>query len=103
MSRNKYLSFRTAEGVRKTFFKANVTVLLLIIRNNVTISRLYQIGSELADNFSLVDSTAKIRVAVISVKVKINQLLKQYQIKQIIVTRRSYHPVHSVQYRLICP
>ena len=64
MSRNKYLSFRTAEGVRKTLFKANVTVLLLILRNNVTISRLYRIGrqlqpvelaaSELADNFSLV-------------------------------------------------
>ena len=43
MSRNKYLSFRTAEGVWKTLFKANVTVLLLILRNNVTISRLYRI------------------------------------------------------------
>ena len=46
MSRNKYLSFRTAEGVRKTLFKANATVLLLILRNNVTIS-LLRIGRQL--------------------------------------------------------
>ena len=47
MSRNKYLSFRTAEGVRKTLFKANATVLLLILRNNVTISPLNRIGRQL--------------------------------------------------------
>ena len=47
MSRNKYLSFRTAEGVGKTLFKANVTVLLLILRNNVNISPLNRIGRQL--------------------------------------------------------
>ena len=46
-SRNKYLSFRTAEGVRKTLFKTNVTVLLLILRNNVNISPLDRIGRQL--------------------------------------------------------
>ena len=64
MSRNKYSSFRTAERVWKTLFKANVTVLLLVLINNVNISRLNWIGrqlqpvelaaGELADNFSLV-------------------------------------------------
>ena len=47
MSRNKHSSFRTAERVWKTLFKANVTVLLLVCRNNVTISRLNQIGRQL--------------------------------------------------------
>ena len=64
MSRNKYSSFRTAERVWKTLFKANVTVLLLVLIKNVNISRLNRIGrqlqpvklaaGELADNFSLV-------------------------------------------------
>ena len=47
MSRSKYLSFRTAERVWKTLFKANVTVLLLVCRNNVTISHLNRIGRQL--------------------------------------------------------
>ena len=47
MSRNKYSSFRTAERVWKTLFKANVTVLLLVLINNVNISRLNRIGRQL--------------------------------------------------------
>ena len=47
MSRNKYSSFRTAERVSKTLFKANVTVLLLALINNVNISRLNRIGRQL--------------------------------------------------------
>ena len=47
MSRNKYSSFRTAERVSKTLFKANVTVLLLVLINNVNISRLNRIGRQL--------------------------------------------------------
>ena len=51
MSRNKYSSFRTAERVwktpGKTLFKANVTVLLLVLINNVNISRLNRIGRQL--------------------------------------------------------
>ena len=47
MSRNKYSSFRTAERVWKTLFKANVTVLLLVLIKNVNISRLNRIGRQL--------------------------------------------------------
>ena len=47
MSRNKYSSFRTAEQVWKTLFKANVTVLLLVLINNVNISPLNRIGRQL--------------------------------------------------------
>ena len=51
MSRNKYSSFRTAERVwktpGKTLFKANVTVLLLVLITNVNISRLNRIGRQL--------------------------------------------------------
>ena len=47
MSRNKYSSFRTAERVWKTLFKANVTVLLLVLMKNVNISRLNRIGRQL--------------------------------------------------------
>ena len=47
MSRNKNSSFRTAERVWKTLFKANVTVLLLVLINNVNISRLNRIGRQL--------------------------------------------------------
>ena len=47
MSRNKNSSFRTAERVWKTLFKANVTVLLLVLINNVNISRLNWIGRQL--------------------------------------------------------
>ena len=47
MSRNKNSSFRTAERVWKTLFKANVTVLLLVLIKNVNISRLNRIGRQL--------------------------------------------------------
>ena len=47
MSRNKYSSFKTAERVWKTLFKANVTVLLLVLIYNVNISRLNRIGRQL--------------------------------------------------------
>ena len=47
MSRNKYSSFRKAERVWKTLFKANVTVLLLVLMKNVNISRLNRIGRQL--------------------------------------------------------
>ena len=47
MSRKKNSSFRTAERVWKTLFKANVTVLLLVLINNVNISRLNWIGRQL--------------------------------------------------------
>ena len=47
MSRNKYSSFTTAERVWKTLFKENVTVLLLVLLNNVNISRLNWIGRQL--------------------------------------------------------
>ena len=47
MSRNKYSSFRKAERVWKTLFKANVTVLLLVLIKNVNISRLNRIGRQL--------------------------------------------------------
>ena len=47
MSRNKNSSFRTAERVWKTLFKANVTVLLLVLINNVNISSLNRIGRQL--------------------------------------------------------
>ena len=47
MSRNKYSSFRKAERVWKTLFKAKVTVLLLVLMKNVNISRLNRIGRQL--------------------------------------------------------
>ena len=47
MSRNKYSSFRKAERVWKTLFKANVTVLLLVLIKNENISRLNRIGRQL--------------------------------------------------------
>ena len=47
MSRNKYSSFRTAERVWETLFKANVTVLLTVLINSVNISRLNWIGRQL--------------------------------------------------------